>query len=135
MGSAAALPRHSVLEVGAGRRDVKTADTSSRALLKPIHIRGACWLMQCLLLWERERVCQSALLSRAVLMCCRLLEGEGVLANIQIGPAQQAHSVIVSVAAAHNSIHHRLWPCKGRPALLRSPDQSHLVGWAKAGWR
>ena len=65
----------------------------------------------------------TALLTRAVLACCRLLEGEGVLAHIQIGPAQQAHSVVVRVAAVHNCIHHQLWPCNGSPTLLRSPDQ------------
>ena len=69
----------------------------------------------------------TALLNRAVLACCRLLEGEGVLAHIQVGPAQQAHSVVVRVAAVHNCIHHQLWPCNVRPALLMSPAQSHPV--------
>ena len=40
-----------------------------------------------------------------------ILQREGVLADVQVGAAQQAHSVIVVVAAVHHSIHHRLWPC------------------------
>ena len=41
-----------------------------------------------------------------------------MLADIQVGAAQQAHRVVVLVAALHNSIHHWLRACVKRTSQL-----------------